>query len=109
MDPHVRALMEVCAACERIKTTPLSTSYRALLRHGVFYYLAFASIFVIWDLGLVALPAVMVPAYLLIGIELIAESVEEPFGLLSDDLPLDTLCLSISRSTAEILGVNVYT
>jgi hypothetical protein len=38
----------------------------------MFYYLALASIFVIWDLGLVALPAVMVPAYFLIGIELIA-------------------------------------
>ena len=109
MDPHVRALMEVTGACERIKTTPISTSYRALLRHGMFYYLALASIFVIWDLGLVALPAVMVPAYFLIGIELIAESVEEPFGRLGDDLPLDTLCLSISRSTAELLGVKVDT
>jgi ion channel-forming bestrophin family protein len=48
MDPHVRALMEVCGACERIKTTPLATSYRALLRHGMFYYLALASTFVIW-------------------------------------------------------------
>lgn len=109
MDPHVRSLMEVCGACERIKTTPISTSYRALLRHGMFYYLAFASIFVIWDLGIVALPAVMVPAYFLVGIELTAESVEEPFGRLGDDLPLDTLCLSISSSTAEILGVKVDT
>ena len=109
MDSHVRALMEVCGTCERIKTTPISTSYRALLRHGMFYYLAFASIFVIWDLGIVALPAVLVPAYFLIGIELTAESVEEPFGRLGDDLPLDTLCLSISRSTAEILGVKVDT
>jgi putative membrane protein len=107
MDSHIRSLMEVCGACERIKTTPLSTSYRALLRHGLFYYLAFASIFVTWDLGLVALPAVLMPAYFLIGIELAAESVEEPFGQQGDDLPLDSLCLSISRSTAEILGVAV--
>jgi ion channel-forming bestrophin family protein len=55
----------------------------------------------------VALPAVIVPAYFLLGIELIAESVEEPFGRLSDDLPLDAFCLSISRSTAEILGIKV--
>lgn len=107
MDSHIRSLMEVCGVCERIKSTPLSPSYRALLRHGLLYYLAFASIFVTWDLGLVALPAVLIPAYFLIGIELTAESVEEPFGLEGDDLPLDSLCLSISRSTGEILGVKV--
>jgi putative membrane protein len=106
MDPHIKSLMEACGACERIKSTPLSTSYRALLRHGLFYYLAFASIFVIWDLGLVALPAVLIPAYFLIGIELAAESVEEPFGQEGDDLPIDSLCLSISRTTGEILGVD---
>ena len=83
----------------------MSTSYRALLRHGMFYYLALASVLTIWDLGPVALPAVILPAYFIIGIELAAESVEEPFGMLGDDLPLDSLCLSISRSTAEILGV----
>lgn len=105
MDSHICSLMEVCGTCERIKTTPLSTSYRALLRHGMFYYLAFASIFVIWDLGLVALPAVLIPAYFLIGIELTAESVEEPFGREGDDLPLDTLCQTISRSTGEILDL----
>ena len=107
MDYHVRAIMEAVGSCERIKTTPLSTSYRALLRHGFFYYLAFAAVFVIWDLGLVALPAVLIPAYFLIGIELAAESVEEPFGLQGDDLPLDSLCASISKTTGQILGVAV--
>ena len=105
MDSHICSLLEVCGACERIRHTPLSTSYRALLRHGMFYYLALASVLTIWDLGPVALPAVILPAYFIIGIELAAESVEEPFGMLGDDLPLDSLCLSISRSTAEILGV----
>jgi ion channel-forming bestrophin family protein len=107
MDSHIRSLLEVCGACERIRYTPLSTSYRALLRHGMFYYLALATVLTVYDLGLVALPAVMLPAYFLIGIELAAESVEEPFGKLGDDLPLDSLCISISRSTAEILGVAV--
>ena len=39
LDPHVRGLMDVCGACERIKGTPVPLSYRALLRHGLVLYL----------------------------------------------------------------------
>lgn len=106
MDSHIRAFMEAVGSCERIKSTPLSTSYRALLRHGMFYYLSFASILAVWDLGPIAMPAVIPPAYFILGIELTAESVEEPFGNLGDDLPLDSLCESIRRTTGQILGVS---
>ncbi|MBX3414900.1 MAG: hypothetical protein KF708_19605 [Pirellulales bacterium] len=38
----------------------------------------------------------------MIGVELIAETVEEPFGTDEDDLPLDTLCKGIEVSLREI-------
>jgi putative membrane protein len=41
-------------------------------------------------------------SYFLLGIELIAEGIEEPFGLDSDDLPLDALCLTIERSLQQV-------
>ncbi|MBX7106598.1 MAG: hypothetical protein K1X57_21155, partial [Gemmataceae bacterium] len=45
-DPHVRSLMDVCGACERIKNTPVPLSYRSLLRHGIVLYLVSAPWFV---------------------------------------------------------------
>src|SRR4051812_45444750 len=39
LDPHTRALMDICGGCERIRNTPLPLSYRAMLRHGLIFYL----------------------------------------------------------------------
>ena len=39
----------------------------------------------------------------MVGIELIAEEVEEPFGRGADDLMLDDICKSIESSVTEIL------
>ena len=38
----------------------------------------------------------------MIGIELLAEDIEDPFGLHIDDLRLDELCGGIERSIREI-------
>lgn len=35
LDPHIKALMDICGACERIKKTPLAISYRAYIRQGI--------------------------------------------------------------------------
>ncbi len=47
----------------------------------------------------------LVGAYFLIGIELIAEDVEDPFGHDGDDLPLDNICTSIRNTVSKILPV----
>jgi len=41
----------------------------------------------------------------MVGLETIADSVEEPFGHDLDDLDLDALCRTIDVTTAEILDV----
>ncbi len=43
-------------------------------------------------------------AYFLLGIELVAEEIEEPFGAGGDNLPLERYCATIATSVREILG-----
>jgi putative membrane protein len=43
-------------------------------------------------------------AYFMIGIEMIAEQIEDPFGMDDDDLRLDDLCATIDKSVREILS-----
>jgi predicted membrane chloride channel (bestrophin family) len=40
----------------------------------------------------------------MIGMETIAEHIEEPFGFDEDDLDLDEMCLTIERSVKQIFG-----
>ena len=104
LDPHLRGLMDVCGACERIKNSPLPLSYRALLRHGLVLYLATTPWLVADKLGWWAVPVVALLAYFLLGVEVTAEDVEEPFGRDADDLSLSAYCEVIRRSAEQSLG-----
>lgn len=106
IDPHVRAYMDICGACERIRTTPIPLSYRALLRHGTVLYLATTPWLIAYELGWWAPPVMALLAYFLLGVELTAEDVEEPFGSDRDDLMLGTYCETIRKSADEILGTS---
>ncbi len=111
LDAETRGLMEVCGACERIRNTPLSSSYRALLRHGIAIYLVIAPFYLMEDVdvGFSGLPMFLMAAYFLLGIELVAEEIEEPFGPGGDNLPIEKYCSTIETSTREILGLEAST
>jgi putative membrane protein len=105
LDLHAKALMDVCGACERIRNTPLSASYRALVRHAIAVYLLATPVTIVLGYGWIAIPGHIVVSYFLLGVEITAEHIEQPFGCDADDLPLDALCEVIRSSTAEALGV----
>jgi putative membrane protein len=104
LDGHVKSLMDICGACERIRNTPISSSYRALLRHAIAIYLAVSPFMLIEDTGLVEFPIFLLAAYFILGIEMVAEEIEEPFGSGGDDLPLERYCDTIATSVHEILA-----
>jgi putative membrane protein len=103
LDGHVKSLMDICGACEKIRYTPLASSYRALLRQGIALYLIVSPFYLIEDTGLVGFPLFLLAAYFLLGIELVAEEIEEPFGSGGDNLPLERYCETIEASVREIL------
>jgi ion channel-forming bestrophin family protein len=104
LDSQVKSLMDICGACERIRNTPLSSSYRALLRHAIAIYLAVAPFYLMEDTGIAGFPLFIVAAYFLVGIELVAEEIEEPFGAGGDNLPLERYCATIAQSVSQIIA-----
>jgi putative membrane protein len=103
-DPHSRALMDVCGACERIKKTPIPQSYLVFIRLCIIFYLLTLPWGLVQDYRLWEVPAVAIIGYFMIGIELIAEDVEQPFGRGGDKLALEDICHSIELSVREALG-----
>ena len=103
IDQHISALMDICGACERIRNTPPPLSHRALIPQLLIIYLVIAPLGVepTWSSALLGLGI----AYFLIGIEVVAEELEEPFGQDTDDLPLDTISRNIKRSVREIIRI----
>jgi putative membrane protein len=107
LDPHVLAYMNVCGACERVRNTSLPGTFLALLRHGLLFSFLLLPWHLVNVLGVWAIFVQAVLVYFLLGIELTAEEVEQPFGFDPDDLPLEQFCATIRRNAGEILGVEV--
>ena len=95
--------MEICGGCERIRRTRLSPSYRLFVRHCITLYLCTLPWGLVEDFEFWTVPLTVIMAYFMIGIEVIAHSVEEPFGMDEDDLDLDGLCITIRSTVNEIL------
>jgi putative membrane protein len=102
---HHEALVEVIGVCERIKQTPIPRSYRFYIRLFITMYLCIMPFLLMDKYGYYTIPAVMFAAYVLMGIEMIADEIEEPFGFDSSDLPLDEMSINIMRNVFDILSL----
>lgn len=107
LDKHAESLMNVNGGCERIKNSPIAISYRAFMRQGIALNLLALPWYLAQQFSMMwCLPLILISTYFLIGIELIAEDIEDPFGYDGDDLPLDQLCHNLQDTISHILPVH---
>lgn len=96
-------MVDILGACERILKTPIPYSYSMFMKKFIFLYVVTLPLGFVNTFGWWAIPVVMLVFYILVSIELIAEEIEDPFGVDENDLPLDSLCETIEANTREIL------
>ncbi|MCB9186099.1 MAG: hypothetical protein H6601_05070 [Flavobacteriales bacterium] len=102
LDSEFRALTDIIGACERIKKTPIPYSYSAFIKKFIFLYVMSLPFGVVRDFGYSTIFVVVFIFYILASLELIAEEIEDPFGTDANDLPTDTLCLTIQKNLKEL-------
>jgi ion channel-forming bestrophin family protein len=98
LDPHLRALMDICGACERIRSSPIALSYKTLIWAWLIFYILVIPWLLVPIIDFWALLLILIGSYFVLALELVAEEVEEPFGIESNDLPLDAICQTIEKS-----------
>ena len=106
LDAELLRLMDICGGCERILKTRIVRSYRVFARQCVLIFLGTLPWGVAKDFGLWALPLTFISAYFMLGLETVAEHVEEPFGYDEDDLDLESLCDTIKESVQQVFETN---
>lgn len=104
IDRELAKLMDICGGCERIARTPVVRSYRIFARQCIVLFLLTLPWGIASDFGWWTVPLTIMTAYFMIGMETVAEHVEEPFGYDEDDLDLEGLCKVIEKSTHEIFA-----
>lgn len=101
--PHTQALLDILGACERIKKTPIPFSYSVYMKIFITVYGLLLPFALIPELGYLAVPVVMVVFFAFIGVQLMAEEIEDPFGLDCNDLPTGDIAHNIKNNVFEIL------
>lgn len=102
LETKIGDLTDVLGACERIHNTPIPIGYALHLKRILLIYLITLPFGFIESLNWWCIPVVMVVFYTMIGIELIAEEIEDPFGTDANDLPFDELAEKIKANIEEI-------
>ncbi len=102
IDMEMSRLMDITGGCERILKTRIVKSYRIFARQCVLVFLATLPWGIVHDFREWTIPLTILTAYFMIGLETVAEHVEEPFGYDEDDLDLESLCVTIRDSASAV-------
>lgn len=104
--PLLQQFDDVMGACERIRNTPIPHSYSSYVKQFVLLYAIIMPFGLARDFGYGAIVASMLTFFATMGLELLAEEVEEPFGGDHNDLPLEEITATITRDVHRALGVD---
>lgn len=101
----VISLTTVNGICERIKSTPIPFSYNLFIKIFITLYVIVLPFSILDEFGYMTIPTVTITSYILIGVEMIGEEIEQPFGLDRNDLPLNQLSQMIRVNVHEIMQI----
>lgn len=103
LDTDLSRFMHVSGACEKIKNTLISLSYRSFVHHIMIILFIFLPWKLVDSYENWSIPLVIMIAYITFALEGIARHMEEPFGNSVDDVHMEQICQTIARSASQVL------
>lgn len=104
IEENLTALAAVQAGCERIRSTPLPFPYTLMLHRTAYLYCLMLPFGLVDSIGFTTPVVVGLISYTFFGLDALGDEIEEPFGTLANDLPLDTLCRRVEIDLRAALG-----
>jgi putative membrane protein len=99
----LEGLVDVLGICERIKKSPIPFSHSTFIKLFIIIYILILPFGLVNEFQYLTIPAVMIMSFAMIGIEVVSEEIENPFGLDANDLPTQELSNTIKDNIHEIL------
>lgn len=104
IEESLNALSAALGACERIAGTPLPFTYSVILHRSAYLYCLLLPFGLVDSIGLMTPLVVTFISYTFFALEALSDEIEEPFGLMANDLALDAMLAGIDASLREMLG-----
>ncbi|MHB8208868.1 bestrophin family protein [Mucilaginibacter sp.] len=106
-DGNFNELSNIVGGCERILSTPIPFTYKVMLHRTVYFYCLLLPFGFVDSLGWMTPIIVLFIAYTFVALEAIADEIEEPFGIESNDLALNGMSDMIRNTLLEISGKQI--
>ena len=104
MDINITSLTSVLTGCERIKNTPIPFTYNLLLHRTAYLYCFLLPFGLVDSIGFMTPFVVGIVSFTFFGLDALGDEIEEPFGVLPNDLALCSMCRTIERDLLAALG-----
>ncbi|MFT6834154.1 MAG: putative membrane protein [Francisellaceae bacterium] len=101
-EENLSAMTDILGACEKIRNTPVPAGYAFFIKLALFVYMLLFPLDWVDSFSFWIMPIVIIIIYTMLGIEILAEEMEEPFGYDSNDLKLDSLSATIRDNVLSI-------
>ncbi len=102
LDTHMVNLIEMIGGCERIANTRVPPAFSFFVKQALLFYAIMFPFGWIETFGFLVLPMMIMIIYILLGLEILAEELEEPFGRDDNDLPLGQISRNIEMNIEQI-------
>ena len=103
LDRNLNGFLDCIGACERIKNTPIPYSYSMFFKKFIFIYVVTLPLAFVVNFGYFAAIISTFIFYVFVSLEILAEEIEDPFGLDDNDLPTDQMTERIEGIVTTIL------
>ena len=104
LEQSLDGLSAALGGCERIASTPLPFTYGVILHRTVYVYCMLLPFGLVDTIGVMTPLIVAFVSYTFFALEALSDEIEEPFGLMPNDLALDAMVAGIDASLREMLG-----
>jgi ion channel-forming bestrophin family protein len=104
LDRNLNGFLDVVGACERIKNTPIPYSYSMFFKKFIFVYVITLPLAFVISFGFFSAIIATFIFYVFVSIEVLAEEIEDPFGMDDNDLPTDEMAQRIQGIVKTILA-----
>lgn len=102
LDTHLVNLVDAVGGCERIANTPIPPAFSYFVKQALLFYVLMFPFGWADTFGYLVIPVMVMIVYIWLGLEILSEELEEPFGKGENNLPLSVITKNIVRNIEQI-------
>lgn len=102
LEAHVANLMDMVGGCERIANTRMPPAFAFFVKQALLFYALMFPFGWLNTFGLLIVPMMLMIVYVLLGLEILSEELEEPFNICDNGLNLEVIARNIELNIEQI-------